>query len=71
MINTLLSKRFKLECGMIQGSCLGPLLFTLYTSMLFEIIKYHLPMIHCYVDDFQVYISFSPNDRAEYINLLW
>ena len=65
MINVSLSKPFKLECGVPQGSCLGPLLFTLYTSELFEIIKYHVPMIHCYADDSQVYISFSPNDRAE------
>ena len=65
MINESLSKPFKLECGLPQGSCLGPLLFTLYTSELFEIIKYHLPMIHCYADDSQVYISFSANERAE------
>ena len=65
MINESLSKPFKLECGVPQASCLGPLLFTLYTNELFEMIKYHLPMIHCYADDSQVYISFSQNDRAE------
>ena len=34
-------------------------------KLMFEIIKYHLPMIHCHLYDSQVYISFSPNDRAE------
>ena len=65
MINESLYKPFKLECSVPRGSCLGPLLFTLNTSELFEIIKHHLPMLHCYADDSQVYISFSPNDRAE------
>ena len=36
-------------------------------KLIFEIIKYHLPMIHCYADDSQVYISFSLNDRAEHL----
>ena len=65
MINESLSKPFKLECGVPQSSCPGPLLFTLHTSELFEIIKHHLPMIHSYADDSKVYISFSLNDRAE------
>ena len=37
IINESVSKPFKLECGVPQGSCLGLLLFTLYTSELFEI----------------------------------
>ena len=41
-INGALSKKFGLECGMPQGSCLGPLLLTLYASKLFSIIKSHL-----------------------------
>ena len=65
MINESLSKPFKLEFGVPQGSCLGPLLFTLYMGELFEIIKRHLPMIHCCANDSQVYISFSPNNKAE------
>ena len=41
LVNGTLSKSFDLECGVRQGSCLGPLLFTIYTSKLFEIIKDH------------------------------
>ena len=37
---------------------------------MFEIIKYHLPMIHCHLYDSQVYISFSPNDRAEQLAVM-
>ena len=39
-------------------------------KLVFEIIKYHLPMIHCHADDSQVYISFSPNDRAEQLAVM-
>ena len=38
-INGALSKKFGLECGVPQGSRLGPLLFTIYASKLFSIIK--------------------------------
>ena len=66
LTNYILSDEFSWECGVPQGSCLGPILFTLYTNNLFEIFKTHLPDVHCYADDTQVYISFSPN---EYPNL--
>ena len=50
-INGSLSKKFGLECGVPQGSYLGPLLFTIYASKLFSIIKSHLPSAHSYADD--------------------
>ena len=36
-INGTLSKPFDLMCGVPQGACLGPLLFTIYVSKLFQI----------------------------------
>ena len=55
-----LSRIFNLECGVPQGSCLGPLLFTLYTSRQFDIILTHLPKVHCFADDTQLYLSSVP-----------
>ena len=63
-INGTLSRRFELSCGVPQGSCLGPLLFTIYFSKLFDILKFHLPTPHGYADDTQLYLSFSPNDSS-------
>ena len=55
-----LSERFSLECGVPQGSCLGPLLFLIYVSKLFRVVEDHLPHVHCYADDTQIYLSFKP-----------
>ena len=33
-----------------QGSYLGPLLFDMYSSKIFDIVGYHLPQVHCYAD---------------------
>ena len=60
-VNDTLSNTFALECGLPQGSYLGPLLITIYTSKLFEILLSHLPSAHAYADDSQLYMSFRPS----------
>ena len=61
-IDGSLSNQRHLNCGVPQGSCLGPLLFVTYTSTLFKVIERHLPEAHCYADDTQLFVSFKPDD---------
>ena len=56
------SDSFDQRFGVPQGSCLGPLLFVVYVAKLFEIVQGHLPNVHCFADDTQLYLPFDPNN---------
>ena len=71
--NGSFSEDISLHHGVPQGSCLGPLLFTIYARKLFEVVKRHLPDVYAddnqhtytaYADDNQLYISFKPGSSA-------
>jgi hypothetical protein len=67
-VNGGTSKRFELKNGVPQGSCLGPLLFVLYLSKLFQILEGHLPDAHTFADDNQLYVSFQPDSMSEQLS---
>ena len=64
IIDNQQSRDFDLSSGVPQGSCLGPILFIMYASRLFHVIKKHLPDVQGYADDTQLYMSFRPGSSA-------
>ena len=73
LLNGSFSEDFSPPHGVPQGSRLGPLLFPIYASKLFEVVKRHLPDVYAddnqhtytaYADDNQLYISFKPGSSA-------
>ena len=64
MLGNCLSTKADLPLGVLQGSVLGPLPFTFYTTQLSSIISGHTIPHHLYADKSHMYVSFALGDSS-------
>ena len=67
MVNGVESPVHTPDIGVPQGSVVDPILFTMYSSPLEDIINAHNMSGMCYADDTQIYLRFKPCDLQKAI----
>ena len=65
MIDEFLSDPVMLKCGVPQGSVLGPILYTLFTSPVGDISRSHNISYRGFADDTKNYHSFTPSKAGD------